>query len=205
MSGSYCYLHLRGKGRDNRAMLDVLRTQIIPQWQQIDISVWGMFNGLFGVASNELIVVAATGNDLPLSAYTRPLSGIVKVRKLEHLDATVRPVTPVPCEKGGIYVFRSFYVFNEDVAEIARLSNEAWTTFENAGDYSAQPMGLFCQRERTSRKGKMLLVTWYDSLTSWETSREPPAQARRNFLQRHFMTRRTVAIATRLIAPQADA
>ena len=72
MSGSYCYLHLRGKGRDNRAMLDVLRTQIIPQWQQIDISVWGMFNGLFGVASNELIVVAATQTPNPQPQTPNP-------------------------------------------------------------------------------------------------------------------------------------
>ena len=162
MSGSYCYLLLRGKGRDNRALLEIVQTQVVPQWQQIDISVWGIFQGLFGVASNELIVMAVTGNELPLSAFTKPLLGAAKIRRLEHLDATVRPVTTAPCEKNGLYVFRSFYVFNDDVNAITRLSNDAWKTFENTEDYSAQPQGLFCQHERTKRKGKMLLVTWYD-------------------------------------------
>jgi hypothetical protein len=198
MSGSYCYLLLRGKGRDNRALLETLQTQVIPQWQQIDISVWGIFYGLFGIASNELIVMAVTSNELPLSAFTKPLLGIAKIRRLEQLDATVRPVTTAPCEKSGLYVFRTFHIFNDDVNEITRLSDEAWKTFENTDDYHAQPQGLFCQHERTKRKGKMLLVTWYDGLQSWQTSRQPNADARQNFQLRHAMLRRTDAIATRL-------
>ena len=43
--------------------------------------------------------------------------------------------------------FASFFfdVANRDVEEIAALSKHAWETFEDSGDYSAEPQGLFRQ------------------------------------------------------------
>ena len=44
----------------------------------------------------------------------------------------------------------------------------------------------------------MLLVTWYDSMTSWERSRTPNPQATIHFRQRAALTSSIVAYATRL-------
>ena len=110
----------------------------------------------------------------------------------DHAQALTRP---------GLYVFRFFAVRNVDVGEIARLSREAWTTFESTNAYRAEPQGLFCQRDRRDANGVMLLCTWYDGLESWQTSREPPPEAAENFRRRHALTHGTIAYATRLIPP----
>jgi hypothetical protein len=45
----------------------------------------------------------------------------------------------------------------------------------------------------------MLLVTWYDGLTSWERSRQPAPEARSNFQARARLTRWALPVATRLV------
>jgi hypothetical protein len=45
----------------------------------------------------------------------------------------------------------------------------------------------------------MLLLTWYDGLGSWQTSRQPAPDARENFRRRHALTAGTIAYATRLL------
>jgi hypothetical protein len=47
----------------------------------------------------------------------------------------------------------------------------------------------------------MLLVTWYDGLESWQTSRAPDPAAVENFKRRRALTDGTVALATRLSTP----
>ena len=84
---------------------------------------------------------------------------------------------------------------------IAALSKEAWTTFEDTDDYRAEPQALFCQRDRSQKEGRMLLLTWYDGLESWQTSRQPAPAATQNFRRRHQLTRGTIAYATRLLTP----
>ena len=86
-----------------------------------------------------------------------------------------------------------------DVDEIAELSRVAWESFEHVDAYSAEPQGLFCQADRSEERGRMLLVTWYDGLNSWQASRNHPAKARENFQRRQQLTNGTVAYATRLI------
>jgi hypothetical protein len=46
--------------------------------------------------------------------------------------------------------------------------------------------------------GALLLVTWYDSMTSWERSRTPDPRAIANFRRRAALTTSIVAYATRL-------
>ena len=86
-----------------------------------------------------------------------------------------------------------------DVEEIAALSQEAWTTFEDTDAYRAEPQGLFCLADRSDERGVMLLLTWYDGLGSWVTSRRPAPAARENFVRRHALTAGTIAYATQLI------
>ena len=159
--------------------------------------VWGVFNGLFGVASNELIVVTYGDVDGVHDAVSG-LDEVVGARTL-LLEPTVRPTEDAPRTREGLYVFRFFDVEHRDVDEIAALSFEAWKTFENVEDYRAEPQGLFRQRDTSAAAGRMLLCTWYDGLNSWQASRTPADTARENFRRRHTLTKGTVAYATRLL------
>ena len=160
-------------------------------------SLWGAFHGLFGLGSNELIVVSvgATEN---VHKNLMSLNSAAGCESLE-LAPTVRPVTEEPLSREGLYVFRFFDVAHVDVDEIAELSRVAWESFEHVDAYSAEPQGLFCQADRSEERGRMLLVTWYDGLNSWQASRNPPVKARENFQRRQQLTNGTVAYATRLI------
>lgn len=168
------------------------RDQILP-----NMGVWGTFLGLFGIGSSEFVLVA-TGEVAGIDKRLLEVEGVESVQSLQ-LEPTVRPLTTEPRTKEGLYVFRFFDVFHKDVDEIARLSKEAWTYFEEADDYQAVPQGLFCQQDRSQEQGKMLLCTWYDGLTSWQTSRAPDPRASKNFRTRGAMTLGTKAYATRLI------
>jgi hypothetical protein len=162
-------------------------------------SRWGVFHGLFGLGSDELFVVSVGD----VARVNDNLGALEAVREAETLlvEPTVRPASEAPLDREGLYVFRFFEVANRDVEEIAALSAEAWETFEATDDYSAEPQALFCQADRAAERGRMLLVTWYDSLESWQTSRSPHPQARENFRRRHAMTQGTIAYATRLLLP----
>lgn len=205
MTAGYAYFRLRGPGRDTLALQAALKDEVFGAWRQEDVSVWGVWTGLFGVASNELIVMVAAAGERELEVFEAPLAAssvaITPVDTLA-LAPTVRPEHPLPCERPGLYVFRFFDVLGKDVDEIAALSGEAWETFENTDAYAAEPQGLFRQSgQGPAAKGRMLLVTWYDGLESWQTSRKPNPAATENFLRRRELTSGTVALATRLLEP----
>jgi hypothetical protein len=200
VTDTYCYLRLQAEGRESSQLLNDLRAEVLPGWTQSEIVPWGVFTGLFGVASNELIVVAAAQGVRQTSDFTDPLQRIAQPREILSLANTTRPVAISPLERAGLYVFRFFYVSNKDVDEIVRLSQEAWTTFEDSTQYAAQPQGLFCEQDLAPERGTMLLLTWYDGLQSWQTSRQPAHEARENFQRRQALTHGTLALATRLVS-----
>ncbi len=157
------------------------------------------FHGLFGIGSNEIIMVTSWGLDHdPVAELSLPDN----VKRVEEvvLVPTVRPARDQQLTRPGLYVVRFFDVRNADVEEIAELSQTAWSTFEDTSEYAAEPQGLFCQKDRASERGVMLLLTWYDGLSSWQTSRRPHPDATANFRHRHELTFGTIAYATRLIA-----
>jgi hypothetical protein len=197
---TYCYLRVQGEGRDSRPLLEQLRAGVFPRWRESDIVPWGVFSGLFGVPSNELIVMAAAAGGRKIDEFTPAIELAGRLQRVRSFVNTARPAAIEQLERPGLYVFRFFDVYNKDVNEIVRLSRQAWTTFENAGEYSAEPQGLFCEPDLTAEQGKMLLLTWYDGLESWQTSRDPHPAARENFLQRAALTQRTVALATRFVS-----
>ena len=127
-----------------------------------------------------------------------PLAQQTQVLSNRRFVPTVRPQTSTPVNKPGIYVFRSFTIDAASVDEFVELSTQAWVTFEAAPSYSAQPQGLF-REASDAQQIDMLLVTWYDSLDSWQTSRQPAGEARERFARRRELTRSTVALATTLI------
>ena len=192
----YQFSRLRAKGRDFRAAYDALRQE---DWAALaPAKLWGAFHGLFGVASNELILVTYGEVDSVGQALAS-LPEVVAAQTL-LLEPTVRPTTHEPRNREGLYVFRFFDVAHKDVHEIANLSFEAWHHFENVDRYRAIPQGLFRQQDTSAATGQMLLCTWYDGLGSWQESRTPPGPASERFRRRHTLTQGTVAYATRLLS-----
>lgn len=193
MEDVYAFLRLTGQGRSWKSVHESVSTALP------DASIWGAFRGLFGIASNELIVMTV-GEDSSVAACIETVQNLVQVELTSHLKLrpTVRPTHTSPLTRDGLYVLRFFDVANRDVDEIVDLSMGAWTNFENIADFQVEPKGLFCQRDRTQERGKMLLLTWYDGLDSWQASRAP-AESNENFRRRHRLTAETIAYATRLV------
>lgn len=191
---TFAFLRIRGRERDWPAVREAVVSALPAE------RVWGTFHGLFGIASNELVAVTV-GDDAAVADSVETVSGLDTVEGAASLTLvpTVRPTHSRPLTREGLYVFRFFEVAHRDVEEIAALSAEAWKSFETVDEYRAEPQGLFCQRDRSAERGRMLLLTWYDGLNSWQTSRQPPRHARENFQRRHALTAGTVAYATRLV------
>lgn len=191
----YQFARVRAKGRDFRPAYAALREN---NFQAVaPATLWGAFQGLFGVASNELVVV--TYGEMGGVGQSLTDHRDVAAAQTLLLEPTVRPTTHAPRTREGLYVFRTFHVAHKDVDEIARLSFDAWRHFENVDRYRAIPQGLFRQHDTSAETGQMLLCTWYDGLGSWQESRTPPGPARERFQRRHQLTLGTVAYATRLL------
>jgi len=161
--------------------------------------LWGIWQGVFGLAANQLIV---------MSAHSEPTDGWkssdgCEVEAVWVLKATARPQSTTPLMRAGVYVFRDFWLPYEHVAEAVALSSAAWKTFEGAEAYSAEPMGLFAPAQTLpdSQECILHLLTWYPDFTSWETSRQSDPSAMQRFIARRELTRSTRAVATRLLLP----
>ena len=201
---TYCYLRLKGAGRDHSELRTALADEIEGVWRSSGVQIWGIWEGLFGVPGNELLVVATAVGERTAADFSAALTGSRRSVTVEDqllMVPTVRPAPEgfEPRSRPGLYVFRFFRVVDEDVDEIAALSKHAWETFENSTAYAAEPQALFRPCAGEGGEGRMLLVTWYDGFQSWETSRRPAPEAMANFRQRRKLTRGTLALATRLL------
>ncbi|MFZ9405772.1 MAG: hypothetical protein ACO26U_01610 [Burkholderiaceae bacterium] len=156
-----------------------------------------------------------------LTSLTHLLPPGFEVTQWQSMQATVRPDTDAPFDRAGVYVFRWFFMPQAHIDEAVALSAAGWETFERqddldaGGGYRTEPMGLFALRPgqqpgmvagthlstpagAPQGAGALLLVTWYDSMTSWERSRTPDPRATANFRRRAALTTSIVAYATRL-------
>ena len=187
-------------GRGFPAIAKSIQGSTLPALENEGGSCWMLARGLFGLWSHEVLIVTTwPQGGSPGAILTTALpAGASIVAHYEFLP-TVRPVSLEPPERTGVYVHRLFGVDAANVERFVALSNEAWQTFENSGEYESQPQGLFQQRNHPKDDGLMLLVTWYDRLESWERSRTPPPEAAANFRERGLLTKRSIAYATRLI------
>ena len=174
-------------------LLEYVRGTLIPDLEKDDMLEYGVFQGLFGLASNELYLVMSSQR----SVSQLNIGGEFQVKERIDLVPTIRPTDHTRRTREGIYVFRWFDVMNKDVGEIAELSAKAWLTFEERFDTEVQC--LFAEQNRESAQGKMLLITWYRDLSVWQQSRQPPTEARENFMRRHQLTLQAKPIATRLL------
>ena len=193
---SYALTRLRARDRNFKSMFKAVsadKNAVLHPARR-----WGAFFGLFGLASNELFLVSE-GDVEGLNERLLAFKSVLEAETIS-LEATVRPTSPEPLSRPGLYVFRFFEVAHKDVGEIVALSKEAWETFEDTSQYSAEPQGLFCQSDRSTERGRMLLLTWYDGFESWQTSRKPHPSAMDNFARRHELTEGTIAYATRILS-----
>lgn len=189
--------HLKDTSRPGSAgLVQQCHGEIRKDLARSSATLYGVFPALFGLASNELYLVTYAEDAINLSLPT----GIEEL-STHNLEPTVRPQTHAPRQTPGVYVFRWFSVANRSIEEIARLSGEAWPTFE--GSFETEVQGLF--REQGAAEGNpddtstMLLITWYRDLSVWEVSRHPPQEARDNFIRRHQLTLSATPIATTLM------
>ncbi len=184
------YQVLLDKSNHNRALVDK-----VAQGELYQGSLWGAFSGLFGPASNQLIVVSVEDDPQKLVQ-----SNSYQVSS-ELWTPTARPTNATPCHKQGLYVFRRFFVMEDHVEALVTLSKQAWETFENDTSYAAEPLGLFQPNGSEEGVVAIMLLTWYDGFASWQTSRTPHPEAKENFSKRQALTLATSAMATRLESP----
>lgn len=153
--------------------------------------VWGVFFGLFGMPNNERIIVShgSIQDAIPDHALVQNFL----------MTATARPQTFQALTQEGLYVNRTFNVLDAHVDEFVELSQLAWETFENDSEFAAHPFGLFRPELEIEGLVPLQLFTWYDSLFSWERSRNPDEAASENFARRRMLTVTSSAIATRLV------
>ena len=155
--------------------------------------------GLFGLSNQDLFLVLS-------SAHTVALLRELQARLPKHVQVidsllmlpTVRPKDHAPLHRPGVYVFRFFETTAGAVDEIAALSDQAWQFFEKSREYKSEPMGLFRFADLQASHGRMLLLTWYDDLNSWERSRNPDPKTTENFNRRRALTQSATPYATRL-------
>ncbi len=200
-SATFCFTRLKGRERNWQPLAEHLASATLPQVDPLGIRCWGAWSGLFGIASNEIVLMTSAETNVEHIALlnSRLADAPCLIGEQHLLRATVRPNDTRPLTRPGLYVFRFFDVRNADVDEIVRLSSQAWMTFEATDAYRAEPQGLFCQSDRRAARGIMLLCTWYDGFESWQVSRAPPPEAADNFRRRHALTTATIAYATNLI------
>lgn len=177
-------------------LIDYVHETLAPAFGKQGVTIFGVFQGLFGLDSNELYLVVSSEMEIRGIAEQVNSAGFQLVESID-LVPTERPTEHSTRKREGIYVFRWFDVLNKNVAEIAALSAKAWVTFE--GGFDTQVQGLFAESDRSSTEGKMLLITWYKDLAVWQESRQPPQEARENFIRRQALTLQAHPVATRLV------
>lgn len=183
---------------DLRTLLPFVQGKLSETLASGGATVFGVFHALFGLATNELYVVANSASGVPDLGDTIEAGGY-RLLETVDLEPTSRPVEHAALSREGLYVFRWFEVNNHDIDEIVALSQTAWETFE--GDFEAEVQCLFAQPDRSGERGRMLLLTWYSGLNAWQTSRAPSPEASENFRRRHELTLEARPIPSRLILP----
>jgi hypothetical protein len=192
----YHVYHIKDLSRPGSAhLVKLANNDITKQIQASGHGVFGIFASLFGLASNEIYLVAFGKTQTSLS-----FPDDVQLLSTHIFNPTLRPLDHQSRTRPGVYVFRWFSVLPDAVDEIIQLSYNAWPTFE--GSFETEVQGLFV--EATGQPSEMLLITWYKNLSVWEESRHPPEDARESFLRRHQLTLNAKPIATMLNMPESQ-
>lgn len=159
--------------------------------------VWGCWHGApsIGLRSDSALLFTCWPDDAAAGAAMEWLRNAPPVRGIEGtpLHATARPTQATPLDGGGIWVFRDFEIDHTDAERFVELSAGAWKKFE--ASFDARIDGLFRAPGPATELARLLLVTRYADLATWEASRsaesDPESWAR--FTERRALTRWTRA------------
>ncbi|HEU5322527.1 MAG TPA: NIPSNAP family protein [Methylomirabilota bacterium] len=140
-------------------------------------TVFGLFSGLIGLASDEGVLIIAWPAPEALVAHAgrtaAAVDGVIESSG-ERLVATVRPIDATPPREAGVYAHRWFWLQAQDWPEFLRLSEEGvWPYFESDG---CRIVGLWRSME-PGPLAKVLLITRYPSVAHWERTRLQSPQA----------------------------
>jgi hypothetical protein len=181
-----------------RTVTSAVRALIVDQISRGGSTLFGLFEGVLGLPSNEVIVVATpAAADAPLQAQDIP--GLIAADAVA-MTATVRPRNPEPLQAPGIYAHRWFHIKAGHWPRFLQLSESAWPAFERA--FAAEVVGLWKQDVEPDAC-LVLLMTRYPDLATWERSRAGAASdaeqdMRQHFRERHELVTWTSVVATRL-------
>ena len=156
-----------------------------------DSELVGVFTGLFGLASDECLLVI---KQQPLRAVS--IDSSFTMIKAHTFTATVRPTETQSFDQSGIYVFRFWTLAGSQVEPLIALSQKAWATFED--DFDTEVKALFRQSP-SAHQETALLITWYKNFAAWEASRQPDPAAASHFRERQRLVDQAFPIATRLL------
>ncbi|MBI5287984.1 MAG: hypothetical protein HY873_03305 [Chloroflexi bacterium] len=174
-------------------------------------SIFGLFAGLIGLASDEGVLITAWPDaeaaNAGASRLTAAVSEIVESTS-ERIVPTARPLDATPPRETGVYAHRWFWLQPQDWAEFQRLSEEGvWPYFESDG---CRIVGLWRSME-PGQPAKALLLTRYPSVAHWERTRlqspdAPPGADERLYRRaqdagrrRNELTERSIVRLSRLM------
>jgi hypothetical protein len=173
-------------------------------------SLFGLFAGVIGLASDEGVVISAWPEAEALATHAARIAALAGALESsgERLVATVRPIDATPPREPGVYAHRWFWLQPQDWPEFLSLSEEGvWPYFESDG---CRIVGLWRSME-AGPMAKALLVTRYPSVAHWERTRlqspEPPPGAHERLYhaarsagrRRAEITERSIVRLTRLV------
>jgi hypothetical protein len=169
-------------------------------------TLFGVFTGQIGIASNQGIAITAWPDEQAQREHAGVLLAAAPDVRGTHTDRLVlraRDADPSPPTGPGIYAHRWFEIDGDDVPEFVELSRAAWTDFEESHD--ANIIGLFETLDPEPPATRLLLLTRYGSLATWERSRRADTKRERaawqRFLRRHQLVHSTVVATTLLALP----
>jgi hypothetical protein len=187
MEYNYFELRLNRDRATQRAVAAHLRTGLGPQ-------AVAVFSPLLGFASNQMLVL--TDAKAPLEAVMRA-PGVVSTER-HALTPTIRPADGARPAAMGVYVHNWFTIDATGFDEFVKLSGEAWPDFE--GHFETRIFGLFAAQptkdDMMEGARRLLLMTGYRDLDTWQKSRNPAETARAAFARRRDLTRVSLARAT---------
>jgi hypothetical protein len=127
--------------------------------------------GMFGLRTNQVSVLSVwpegTKAEVRFSDPEDAKQNLVSEEQL--MVATVRPTSTEKINQPGIYVIRWIRIQPDDIEEYTSLCLKTWPAFETLS--SARCYGVFRALENDCGVSKILMLTWYENLTDWESSR----------------------------------
>jgi hypothetical protein len=170
-------------------------------------TLFGLWRGEIGMHTDEGVMMSAWPADAtPDHNALDGIGGVIE-SSVERVVATVRPLDATPPTDDGIYAHRWFDLADKDWPEFLEHSLHAWPAFEETFD-GTRIIGFWRSRDAEAGRARVLLVTRYASLATWERSRpyapksvEGMEEARARFLRRADLTDRTIVRITRLVTP----